>query len=435
MVVFPQVALNLLKQIEVHQYDAYLVGGCVRDALLNIETHDIDICTNMPFELLVTVFVDYKPKLFERFGNLTFKVDQYDIEITRFRKEGVYLNHRHPSTLDFEAGLLDDLMRRDFTINGILYHTTNGILDYVDGMYDIKHRLLRTINDSVLTFQEDYLRMLRLIRFQSQTGFEIETETYQAWKSNFYKISHLSWNQVRPEFIKLIMTENFVDTVYTHPNILLFLIDEFKVAYTFDQNNQFHKYNLFEHTLEVMRHLDGLELRLAGLFHDLGKIHTKVVKDNGQFGYPNHAKESEKIAFRYLEGTAINVDLVCKLIRYHDLSIPTDYVAMKKLVSKHGLEFMRMLIDFKKADNIAKSDLAFYQIEKCDQYHRFLDTIEIEKPVLLIKDLDIKGDALGVDAASRKMALEYLLMGVIEGKIENKKEVLLKEVKRWDILR
>lgn len=159
MIEFPETAMALLEMIESHNYDAYLVGGCVRDALLGRKTYDIDISTNMPFDMLKEIFKAYTPQFFESYGNLSFKHDQYQIEITRFRKEGKYINHRHPSTLDFEASLFDDLERRDFTVNALLYHREKGILDYVKGLSDLNNKILRTIKEPLTTFQEDYLEI------------------------------------------------------------------------------------------------------------------------------------------------------------------------------------------------------------------------------------------------------------------------------------
>lgn len=433
MIEFPETAMALLEMIESHNYDAYLVGGCVRDALLGRKTYDIDISTNMPFDMLKEIFKAYTPQFFESYGNLSFKHDQYQIEITRFRKEGKYINHRHPSTLDFEASLFDDLERRDFTVNALLYHREKGILDYVEGLSDLNNKMLRTIKEPLTTFQEDYLRMLRLMRFKSQLNFDIEPETLRACKTNFYKISHLSWSQIFPEFIKFIETDNFVSVCMEYPFILSFLIVEMHIAYEFDQNNRYHKYSLYEHTLRVVDQLNGKTMRLVGLFHDLGKIQTKVIKESGDYGYPGHGKASVEIAKQYLDPSYVDRDLILKLIAYHDVSIPVDYIAMKHMVKEHGLDFMQMLIDFKRADNIAKSQEAAYQIDKCDQYLSYLDKIEKEKPVLSLKKLAIKGDDLNIEPKLKGNILNRLLDGVIDETLENDKTVLLKEVEKWDI--
>lgn len=433
MLEFPKVAVDLIEAIACTGSDAYFVGGCVRDAILNMETKDIDICTDMSFESLKVLFSKYHPTSFERFGGMAFEIGGYHFEITRFRKEGPYLNHRHPSTLEFEASLLDDVMRRDFTINGLLYAPSKGLVDYVGGLDDLKNRILRTIQDPEGSFNEDYLRMLRLMRFKAKLNFDIENETFEVCKDNFYKVAKLPWSQLLPEFIKFIELDRFTKTCLKYPFILGSLFVEMHMSFDYDQNNHYHKYSLYEHTLRVIDHLDGVELRLAGLFHDLGKLKTRITKENGEYGYPGHAKESAKIAHKYLDNSYVNKNYILKIIEYHDLSIPVDYIEMKKLVAVHGFEFMKDLITFKKADNLSKSEAALYQVDKCTTYHGFLDRIEVEKPVLHLQALDIKGDMLDIDPLKRSEVLQKLLTLVIEEKITNSKIELLEEVKRWGI--
>lgn len=433
MIKFPSKVTNILTLINNQGYEAYLVGGCVRDYLLGIETKDFDINTNATIEVLSKLFIDYSPMIYETYGNVAFKVDDYSIDITRFRKEGKYRKHRYPSSISFDASLKDDLQRRDFTINAIIYHPDHGVGDLTGGLDALKKQELKTISNPYLSLNEDYLRMLRLVRFSSKLNFSIEPHTMQVLKEHYYRVSHLGLGQIETEFLGFLDTEHFQDFVLDLPWTMTDIIPELKEAQGFDQNNVYHNYDLFEHTIRTIGHCDTLELKVAALFHDLGKLRTKKVNKDGSFSFPRHSSESLKIVNRYFSEwvlSGLSKDTIRKLILLHDLSIPVDYIEMKKLVHLNSIDFMRKLVALKRADNLAKSDNAAYQVEKCNQYDALLDRIEKEAPALKVEDLEISGDELGVEPHLRKQILDTLIMGVIEEKIENKKDILSKEVLR-----
>lgn len=433
MIKFPSKLTDILSMINARGYEAYFVGGCVRDAILGVETYDIDINTNASTEVLSEMFLDYSPMVYEVYGNVKFKLDEYTVDITRFRKEGKYKKHRFPSAINFDATLKDDIMRRDFTINALVYHPDRGIGDLVDGLASLRKKEMKTIGNPYLSLNEDYLRMLRLVRFASKLNFSIDHHTFRVLKENYELVSQLSLVQIEDDFLGFIQTDNFTKMVLEHPWMMTDIIQEMETAHGFTQNNKYHKYDLFEHTIHVMDHLDTLELKIAGLFHDLGKVSAKVINENGSFSFPKHASHSLKIMNRYFSEwtlTNCNKDKIRKLVLLHDLSIPVNYIEMKKLVRFNGIDFMRDLIQFKRADNLAKSDRAAYQIDKCATYDTFLDRIENEKPAIHIKDLDIAGDELQAEPKLRKNILDKLITLVIEEKIENNKETLLKEALR-----
>ena len=420
--------IDIIYRINAYGFEAYFVGGCVRDSLIGRDTFDVDITTNMPIIKMWELFKNYKPVIFEVFGSMAFHYENFQIHITQFRQDFDYVDHRHPQRIDFVDDVKLDLMRRDFTMNALLYHPDEGVIDYVGGLKDIEQKLIKTMRRPAILFEEDYLRMLRAVRFSSELGFKIERIAYDFIEENYFKLSELSWMQLEPEFYKFLVSDNFKEWALNHPFVITEIIPEMKKAFNFDQNNPYHKYSLYEHTIHVIDHLEGLDNRLIGLFHDLGKLYTQIEKEDGRFSYPKHSEVSVEIARKYL-----NDDYIFKMIKLHDLSIPMSYYSIKKLVSEHGLDFMRNLIEFKRADNLAKSDKALYQVEKCNQYDMYLDRIERERPVLRVSDLAISGDELDVMPNQRGKVLRDLLDLVMQDKIENRKEVLKEEVASWDL--
>lgn len=433
MIQFPKQIEQVLSKIHQEGFEANIVGGAVRDALLSIESFDIDINTNCPLNQLVLIFKEEKPQVFSRFGNIRFKLASYTIAITTYRKELSYSNHRYPKELDYNARLLDDLNRRDFTINAILYNQVDGITDPLKGRKDLENKLIRCIGNPYDKFNEDYLRMLRAFRFSAKLNFEIEKETLKTIEDNYEKISKLKLTQIEQEFLKFINAPYFVDVVLKYPQSLSEIIDEYKETLSFDQNNKYHRYSLFEHSIRVVHEVEGLELKFAALFHDLGKLHTKTLKENGNHGYPKHPEASLQIMKPYLESfqlEGLDKKNIEKLVLYHDMSIPEEYNAMKRLVYLYGFDFMRQLIALKRADNLAKSDHAAYQVERCHLYNSFLDRIIEEHAETQIKDLMITGLDIDVLAQNRKTVLEHLLFEVMDEITENNKEALQEAAKR-----
>lgn len=434
MIYFPDKLNQLLLRINQSGHDAYFVGGCVRDAVLGRHTNDIDITTNAPLEVLKEQFAEYDLTIFSEYGNISFQEGLYRIEITMYRKDLEYYNHRHPSKIEFNASQKDDTYRRDFTINALMYHPQYGIIDNVGGMDDLDQKIIRTLIDPSLSFEQDYLRMMRALRFASQLSFKIDKAAFNYINEHFHHINDLSISQWEEELNQFIMGEAFYSLAHNNPWILGTLIQPVKEAIAFEQDNPYHAYSLYEHTIRVMSELSTLEMRLVGLFHDLGKLRTQIFTSDGIGRYPGHAQASVEIMDEYLEFSIFTKEdkrEMLKLVEYHDLSIPENYIEFKKLVSIHGIDFMQKLVQFKRADNIAKSEKAYYQVEKCVVYQTYIDRILMENPVLTLKQLAIKGNELDVEPQKRKKTLEKLLELVIEEKVVNEKNELINKYKEF----
>lgn len=432
---FPKVVDEILVDLNAKGYEAYCVGGFVRDTLLKRQSFDVDITTNAPLSFLTHHFESYHPQVHAHFGNLTFNLDPYKIEITQYRQESHYDDQRHPSDVLFGVTLDQDLARRDFTINAILYNPQVGIIDRVGGIDALKKRRIEVIGDPHIRFQEDLLRMLRAVRFAAELNFEIEPKALAVLKTHFNLLRNYSPRQWQGEFFKFLMAPHFYEWVSENPWILGTLILELEATVAFEQENPYHNRSLYLHTVVVTSQLTTLNERIAGLFHDLGKLHTQTF-ENGVARYPRHALASVEILNRYLEAWNLSKK-DCKLIRdyviYHDLSIPMDELAIVALVQKHGLGFIRTLVKFKRADNSAKSDLALYQLDKCDAYDAILDQLENKALLYDTRDLEITGQDLvdvGVVESKRKYVLRMLLDLVNEKKIENNQEALMEALGR-----
>ena len=428
---------SLINSINSFGYDAFVVGGWVRDALLGVSSKDIDICTNALPEVIYDLFESYKPTTsFIHHGSVSFNHAGYSIEITTFRREFDHKDGRHPGKVEFVDDLKDDLMRRDFTINTLCYHPTRGLIDLLGGVEDLRLGILRTVGDPIIRFEEDLLRIVRLVRFKSYLNFSIDVRTLDAATTMSRRLSHLPLSAWRAEFLKIVCSPNLLRVALEDAYLFQNLIPELKECYHFDQYNPYHNFSLYEHTMRVSACLPNrIELRLAGLFHDLGKLRVQVIDADGIGHYRTHAKESETIASDYLlqfqVGKAVT-GRVMKLIEYHDVKLQESLSSIYGFAFEHGISFTRDLIEFKRCDNQAKSNLAAYQLVKCDVFDELLNQVELlplNVSDLLIKNQDVLD--CGVEQNRVSAVLDALMRRVVLnqcGNDENRQRELLWEV-------
>lgn len=428
---------HVLETLTQNGYQAYVVGGYVRDALLGMQSQDVDICTDAHPDKVWELFAD--ETLSEtgiRYGNVRFDKEGFSYEITTFRHEAEYHDGRHPERVVFVDDLETDLRRRDFTINALCYHPETGVIDRYNGLDDLKRKRIRTIGDPAVRFQEDGLRILRLFRFAATLDFAIDPQTLRAAEFNAEGLKKLTFPQIKQEFLRFICTSGFLKIALLYPWVLGAIIPELYEASMFDQKNSYHLYSLYEHTVRVIDDLpQRWDLRLVGLFHDLGKLRVQTIDEEGVGHYPDHAHASRDIAEVYLKRFQISKktrSYLLSLIESHDLKIHADQVSIQRLVYEKGVDWVRDLILLKRADNIAKSDKAFYQVEKTVIFEQFLNNLLASKAVISISDLDIDAEDLhmiGVADSEIKYILRHLVYNVIDLKVENRKEALLTFVK------
>ena len=419
-------------------YEAFMVGGCVRDCLLSLVPKDYDITTSALPNITETLFEKTIPTGIKH-GTITVVLDNENLEVTTYRTEGNYLDNRHPESVEFVSNIRDDLSRRDFTVNALAYNNKEGLIDYFNGVDDIKNKVIKAVGDPNKRFQEDALRMLRAIRFSCQLGFEIDDSTYIAIKSNHKLIKNISIERIRDELCKILISNNPCDglSLLKNTGILEIIIPEIYnlVGYTPLCNN--HNKDVFDHTLNVISNTSSndLILRLSALFHDVGKLNTLKQLPNGHCYFPGHAQEGAVLCKSILSRLKFDnntIDKVSKII-YDHLVLDVNYMPtdgeIKRLLIRVGSENIFTLFELQKADINSLWDPVPF-LKKVDYISNRVKLILENKEPLYIKDLAITGSDLmsHLNIKPGKIIgeiLTSLLEKVLDDKTLNTKDNLL----------
>lgn len=437
---------QVLDILHKNHFEAYLVGGCVRDFLMNINPKDYDITTNALPNQIKEVFKDYKliNNNGEKHGTITVFINE-PIEITTYRSESEYLDHRHPSKLEFSDSLYQDLSRRDFTMNAIAYDGKI-LVDPFNGIQDINNRIIKCVGNPNLRFEEDALRILRAIRFAAKYNYTIELNTLEAMSIQAYSLTYLSKERIKSELDKMIIYEGFIplfksyDIIY----ILTHIIPELKRIINFDQKSKYHKHDLWYHTASVIENVPANSiLKLSALFHDIGKVtkYTEEVDSDGiiRRHFINHAEESYMITKNILESLKYSneeKEKILFLVRYHDFAFSKSHIkrSINKLLqilpSKYRDELFYMLIDIRKADRV---DHIYYEpvidLDKViEAYNIAVNTgLVYSRNQLKINGNDILN--LGLKGPIIKEILNDCLNKIINDELTNDKNLLLNYIK------
>lgn len=438
-----KVIINLPKSVKYivdtlisNGYEAYAVGGCIRDSILNKEPKDWDITTQAKPEEVIKLF-DKVILTGIKHGTVTVVVNREGYEVTTYRTDGEYEDNRHPKEVKFVSCLKDDLARRDFTINAMAYNEKDGLIDYFNGIKDLNNKVINTVGDPKKRFSEDALRMLRAIRFSAQLNFSISSNVLIAIKEFSSNLRNISKERIREEFNKTLISNPRNIQLLKETETLEYIIPNIKNIYNFNQNNPYHIYDLYDHTLLATEIIEPiLHLRLTMFLHDLGKAVTKITDENGISHYYAHANESKKIAEKVLINLKYDnatISNVLTLIHYHDCTLKSK-LSIKKMLNKIGEEALRDLIKVQWADILAQNPIY--------AKGRILNLVEVEKKLNLIieenecyslKNLKINGGDL-ISMGFRKgkklgETLKYLLDVVIENPALNEKDELIKLAK------
>jgi polyA polymerase len=421
----------------------FLVGGAVRDKILNKDPGDYDFATDIGYSELKRIFADYSPKeMGAHFGILMINVNGKSYEIAKFRKEtGVY-NSRYPKEIKFVKTIEEDLARRDFTINSLAYSKQTGIVDLYGGRQDIRRKVIRFVGKPKLRIEEDALRILRAFRFVSKLGFNLDKKTSEAIYKKRKFLSKISKERIFDELSKILMgkysKKAFIEMKKLR--VLEIIIPEFRYTYNFNQNNPNHTDDLFNHIIKVIHLCDyDLITRFAALFHDLGKINVKIIDAKGIFHFYGHEKESALIAeeeLRELKASNDFTNSVKKIVRnhmliYQDVSDKT----LKKLIIEMEEKNLKRLFNLFYADLNSKGISRKKENEKILQ--NFWDKIEnIKKQgkIPQFNDLDITGiDLINLKFSNREIGevKNKLYELVLGDEIENEKEALLKYIVKY----
>ena len=418
-------------------FEAFMVGGCVRDSLLNNSPKDYDITTSAKPEDTLSIFEKTIPTGINH-GTVTVLINNNSYEVTTYRTDGNYLDNRRPSCVNFVTDIKEDLSRRDFTINALAYNKSVGLIDYFNGINDISKKLIRCVGDSDKRFKEDALRMLRAIRFSCQLNFKIEEATLNAIIKNSKLINNISRERIRDELCKILTSNNASEGINTlqKSGLLAEILPEINSLVNFSPLSINHNRNIFDHTLNVISKTNNnLILRLSALLHDVGKLNTLTLQDDGIYRFPNHNVEGAKISkeiLRNLRFDNYTINSVSKLIEHHLVLkvnyIPTRY-EIKKLLLEVGEDIIYLLFDLQSAD-IRSLDNPKPFLKKVDYIKDTVSDILKKREPLYIRNLDINGEILleELNLSSGKIVgeiLKYLLEKVLESPSLNKKETLI----------
>ncbi len=432
---FPK-AEALLKRLEDAGFEAYYVGGCVRDHLMGRAVHDVDITTNALPEQTAAVFEGYKViPTGIRHGTVTVLAEGTPYEITTYRVDGSYSDSRRPDSVEFTPDIVQDLARRDFTMNAIAMDIRGNIVDPFGGRGDIEHSLIRCVGEPEKRFTEDALRIMRGIRFASQLGFGIEEKTAQAIIDMRGRLSIISRERVREELDKLLCGKDCGKVLTDYRVIIAEIIPEMVACFGFDQFSRYHKYDVYEHIVKAVTSApqDQLILRRALLLHDIAKPQMFTLDENGVGHFKGHAKVSAEMAKEILTRLRFDnrtIALTSQLISHHSDKIHSER-QIRLMVSEFGIETFLMLMDFKKYDNCGKNDFVLDENKEFDRFKVIAREFADSGECITLSQLAISGSdltELGFRGKEIGTALAQLHSLVISGDLPNDKQALTKYI-------
>ena len=434
--VIPESVQLCLNRLENAGFEAYIVGGCVRDALLGLTPQDYDMCTSALPEQTEAVFSDFPLVLAgKKHGTVGVVIDGTVVEITTYRTEGGYTDNRHPEWVKFVPTIEEDLSRRDFTVNSMAYSPSRGLADPFGGRSDLEVKILRAVGDPQTRFREDSLRILRGVRFAVKYALTPEDATMDAMVELRNLMDNLARERVFDELCKLLLLVDMEDLLRFAP-ILAAVIPELEPMIGFDQRSPHHAYDLYKHTAGVTGGVPReLTLRWAALLHDTGKITTFTLDENGRGHFYGHAKFSAEIADRVLRRlkapTKLREDAV-RLIELHMHRFEEDKKVLRRWLSRLGSATMDDLLKLQEADLGSKGTGKVREMDQFSRLRQLIAEIEAENACLHIKDLAVNGNdlmALGLSGREIGTALNRLLELVLDEQLPNEKQALLAAVR------
>ena len=432
----PPGAARILRVLEDHGYEAFVVGGCVRDSLLGRNPNDWDITTSaLPLQVKALFRRTIDTGL--KHGTVTVLMDGEPFEVTTYRVDGEYLDGRHPSEVTFTASLQEDLQRRDFTINAMAYSEKKGLQDLFGGLPDLEKGLIRAVGDPAKRFGEDALRIMRAVRFAAQLGYEVEEDTVQAMKELAPTLSKISAERIAAELEKLLVSPHPEKLKMAYEcGITAVILPEFDRCMETAQNNPHHKYSVGEHTIvSIGNARPDRILRYTMLMHDMGKPSCKTTDEQGIDHFYGHQEVSAQMAndiLRRLKSDNETRRSVSKLVRYHDLTCGLTGKSVRKAISLIGEDLFPLYLEVKDADTRAQSDFRFQEkMDYLEEVRHLYRKILEEGDCLSLKDLAVNGKDL--IAAGMKPGreigevLEAMYRDVIDDPEHNNKEYLMEK--------
>lgn len=435
----PEKVNKIIRTLAAAGHEAYAVGGCVRDAVLGREPADWDITTSaLPMEVKALFGRTIDTGL--QHGTVTVMLEQEGFEVTTYRVDGEYEDCRHPKEVRFTGSLLEDLKRRDFTINAMAYNEAEGLVDAFDGIGDLRRGIIRCVGRAEERFTEDALRMLRAIRFSAQLGFVLEEGTRSAIESLCGNLKKVSAERIQAELVKLLTSphpERLREAWET--GITRVVLPEFDACMACGQNNPHHIYSVGEHTLHALQRIEADKtLRLAVLLHDFGKPEVKTTDEAGVDHFKRHQEAGGKLAEKILRRLKFDnetIRTVTKLVWCHDYRPALTPARVRRAVNRIGEDLFPLYLKVQRADILAQNPKTQEpKLEALQEVGRIYEKILKEKDCITLKQLAVSGRDLMEAGFSPgpKLGeiLQELLERVLEDPEKNQKEWLLQEAVR-----
>lgn len=432
---------NILKAITLLTdggYEAYIVGGCVRDAYLNKIPNDWDITTSATPEQMKNIFSDFRViETGIKHGTLSVIIDGDVIEITTMRVDGDYTDNRHPDSVEFTCEIHKDLSRRDFTVNAMAYNPETGLVDPFDGRGDIERKIIRCVGDPDRRFNEDALRIMRALRFACTLDFNIAPETAESIIKNKALLNNVAKERIRVELLKLLCGVRVKEMLLDFAPVFFEIIPELEPMYNFPQNTPYHIFDVWEHTALAVQNVPADPvLRMAMLLHDIGKPAMHTVDENGI----SHFKRHQSVSFeksceilKRLRFSKSEQEEITRIILYHDLHPKGEREEIIRLCVELSTDFMLRLIPVFKADAMAQNpEFLISTLDEINRTEQMIHKLTEEKVCLSMEDLAVNGNDLsdlGFKGKNIGSTLKLILDKVSQGEISNVREEILTYIK------
>lgn len=395
----PKNAMAVINALENEGFEAFIVGGCVRDALMGRVPNDWDICTNALPEQTKAACKEAGFATFDtgiKHGTISVHADHEAFEVTTYRADGSYSDGRHPDAVTFLPDIEGDLLRRDFTVNAMAYHPERGLVDVSGGRADLATRLLRSVGDPLTRFQEDGLRVIRALRFSSVLGFDIESQTALAIHEHKELLAPVAMERISAEFLKLICGASALKILLDYKDVVASVIPQVEPMFGLDQRNPYHVYDVWEHCVRSCAFIEpDPTLRLAALIHDIGKPSCFFTDEDGRghfYGHPDAGEPIAREVCKHLRLPCAMTDEVCLLVKLHDRPLPVTERSMRRRLAKVGEAFQRRLFKLVEADMVTHSDLNKKEnLEDLDRAKALMEQALEKMNVFSERDLAING--------------------------------------------
>lgn len=433
----PQEVRSLLARLESAGYQGWAVGGCVRDTLRGAVPSDWDVTTDARPERVMALFGERAIPTGLKHGTVTVCAGETHVEVTTFRRDGTYSDHRRPDAVQFSSSLEEDLARRDLTVNAMAMDLRGHICDPFGGQEDLSRRVLRCVGDPLRRLDEDALRIMRTLRFAAVLGFAIEPDTSAALHRRAPLLADIAAERILVEMNKLLTGEHMASVLLAYPDVLGVFLPELLPCVGFDQRNVHHCYDVWTHSVYAASAIaPDAVLRWAMLLHDIGKPDCFTVDEHGTghfYGHPARSAELAEAICRRLRMDKKSAQRIVTLVRWHDRDIPWTEKAVARAARQLGEDSLRQLLAVKRADNRAQSPLCRGRAADIDRAEAILDDLLARQSCFSLRELAVRGNdltALGLRGPAVGEALQKLLDAVMDGSVPNERPALLAQAQK-----